>query len=77
MNQMFPKYKNVTHNDIELYNYFSELCQRKQKVLKNSIVVNPMDLHDFNSRSQVYVIDFLPRLDTKCKFLKMYQDHLT
>lgn len=49
----------------------------KKKKIKRSIVSKPIIHQEFNSRSQVDLIDLQSKADGVYKFIMVYQDHLT
>lgn len=50
-----------------------EVCQRKRKIPNKGIVLKPILSEDFNSRSQIDLIDLQANPDGEYKFLFNYQ----
>ena len=73
-----PKYANITRDCIELFKSYCKACQEKVKRPKTTgVVVRPIISHDFNSRSQVDLIDMQASPQSQYKWIMVYQCHLT
>ena len=73
-----PKYANITRDTIELFKSYCKPCQEKVKRPKTTgVVVRPIISHDFNSRSQVDLIDMQASPQSQYKWIMVYQCHLT
>uniref|UniRef100_A0A8D8YV48 KRAB-A domain-containing protein 2 n=1 Tax=Cacopsylla melanoneura TaxID=428564 RepID=A0A8D8YV48_9HEMI len=69
------KYKNVSSEAVLIYLRLCEACEKKQKSAKR--LVKPIFHSEMNSRAQVDLIDMQSNPDNNCKFIFVYQDHLT
>jgi len=74
--ELNSKFKNITRSEVDIYLSLCELCQLKHKKTRKGLVVKP-NINEFNSRSQLYLIDFHSNADELFKFTIVYQDHLT
>jgi hypothetical protein len=72
MKELNRKYKNMKLGSIVTYLSLCELCQKKQKTLKNGIVVKPILRDETNSRCQVDLIDMQSNSDRDMKFILVY-----
>ena len=72
------KYANVTTDAVEIFKSYCHVCQEKRKRPKTTgVVVRPILSHEFNSRSQVDLIDMQSAPQGQFKWIMVYQCHLT
>ncbi len=72
------KFVNVPRELIKKYVENCDLClKKKAKQPRNGLVFKPIISDDFNSRSQMDMIDFQSNPDGVYKWILHYQDHLT
>ena len=76
--ELQKKYANITTKSIELFKSLCEECQKKRKrPMTKGVVVRPILSKDFSSRGQVDLIDMQSMAHMNCKWIMVYQDHLT
>ena len=76
--ELQKKYANITIKSIELFKYLCEECQKKRKrPMTKGVVVRPILSKEFSSRVQVDLIDIQSMAHMNCKWIMVYQDHLT
>ena len=72
------KYANITSDAVELYKSYCLVCQEKRKRPKTTgVVVRPILSSEFNSRSQIDLIDMQSSPHDQFKWIMVYQCHLT
>lgn len=72
------KYANITTDAVELYKSYCLVCQEKRKRPKTTgVVVRPILSSEFNSRSQIDLIDMQSSPQGQFKWIMVYQCHLT
>ncbi|KAK7605083.1 hypothetical protein V9T40_006941 [Parthenolecanium corni] len=77
MYEINRRYKNVTQNQVTAFIRCCEVCESKKSGAKKGIVVKPMIFKNFNTRSQLDLIDMQSQTDGEYKYIFVYQDHLT
>ena len=72
------KYANIVTDAVELFKPYCRVCQEKKKRPKaTGVVVRPILSSEFNSRSQVHLVDVQSSPQRQFKWIMVYQCHLT
>ena len=72
------KYPNITTDAVELFQSYCVVCQEKRKCPKTTgVVVKPILSSEFNSRSQVDLVDMQSFPQGQFKWIIVYQCHHT
>ncbi|XP_070208806.1 KRAB-A domain-containing protein 2-like [Littorina saxatilis] len=78
LKELEKKFANIQRDSVELFKSYCLVCQEKQKRQKTKgVVVRPILTEEFNSRSQVDLVDYQSMEDGGYKWIMVYQDHLT
>lgn len=75
--EILKKYANITTEIIMIYLSLCKACYLKRSKKRKGLTVKPILHTQFNSRSQVDLIDMQSQPDGDFKFIMVYQDHLT
>ena len=72
------KYANITADAVELFKSYCRVCQEKKKRPKTTgVIIRPILSSEFNSRSQVDLVDMQSSPQGQFKWIMVYQCHLT
>lgn len=72
------KNANITVKSLELFKSLCEECQKKRKrPMTKGVVVRPILSKEFSSSGQVDLVDMQSMAQSNCKWIMVYQDHLT
>lgn len=77
LSEIKRQYKNVSRAIVMDFLGGCEHCEKKRSNKRKGIVVKPMVFSHMNSRGQIDLIDLQSCPDGDCKFICVYQDHLT
>ena len=78
LKRLGQKYANITSDAVELFKSYCRVDQEKKKRPKTTgVVVRPILSSEFNSRSQVDLVDMQLSPQGQFKWIMIYQCHLT